>query len=159
MLTMLRDLVQHKWWANAAALKAIGEHDQASQDPELRKLLHHVILSNRFWFSLSLGRPFTLEEESKVPESLGGVAALYRDTQVEEHEWIFRLQESDLSRTLETPFLPGRSFSVAEAQMQVCLHSQGHRAQCAVRLRLLGGVPRGTDYIFWLKDRPVPDWL
>jgi uncharacterized damage-inducible protein DinB len=158
MLGTLRDLVQHKWWANGALLKAIGEHDQASQDPELRKLLHHVILSNRFWVSLSLGRPFALEEESKVPEFLGGVAALYQKTYKEEHDWISQIQESHLRRTLETPFIPGRTFSVAEAQLQACLHSQGHRAQCAVRLRLLGGVPRGTDYIFWLKDRPAPDW-
>ena len=158
MLAMLRDLVQHKWWANASLLKALREHDQASQDRELRELLHHIILANRFWFSLSLGRAFNVEEESKVPESLGGVAALYWETHVEEHEWIFRLPESDLSRVLETPFIPGHSFSIAEAQLQVCLHSQGHRAQCAARLRLLGGVPRGTDYIFWLKDRAAPDW-
>jgi uncharacterized damage-inducible protein DinB len=155
---MLRDLIHHKWWANAALLKAIREHEQASQDRELRELLHHMILANRFWFSLSLGRPFAVEEESKVPESLGGVAALYQETYKEEHDWISRIQESDLSRKVETPFIPGRSFSLSEAHMQVCMHSHGHRAQCAVRLRLLGGVPRPTDYIFWLKDRPTPDW-
>jgi uncharacterized damage-inducible protein DinB len=38
------------------------------------------------------------------------------------------------------------------------MHSHGHRAQCATRLRLLGGTPPAMDFILWLKDRPVPDW-
>jgi len=54
---------------------------------------------------------------------------------------------------VETPFLPGSHFSVAQALTQVCLHSQGHRAQCATRLRLLGGTPPATDFILWVKDR------
>ena len=62
-------------------------------------------------------------------------------------------------RQLETPFLPGATFSVAEGIMQICLHSHGHRAQCATRLRQLGGTPPGTDFILWLKEkRPVPEW-
>jgi len=32
MLTMLRDLIQHKGQANAALLKAIRQHDKAAQD-------------------------------------------------------------------------------------------------------------------------------
>ena len=48
--------------------------------------------------------------------------------------------------------------SVVQAMMQVCLHSHGHRAQCAVRLRLLGGTPPNMDFILWLKERPAPNW-
>jgi len=158
MLATLRELVEHKWFANAALLKAVRQHDQSSQDRDLRKLLHHIILSNRFWFSLSLGRPFAREEESKVPDSLDGVAALYRETCGQEHDWISRIQESDLSRTVETHFLPGRIFSLEQALMQILMHSHGHRAQCAARLRISGGVPPSMDYILWLKDRPTPDW-
>src|SRR5215469_18114688 len=58
MLPMIRDLVQHKWHANAALLKAIRQHDKAAQDEELRKLLHHILLANRFWLMLSLGWQF-----------------------------------------------------------------------------------------------------
>jgi uncharacterized damage-inducible protein DinB len=43
--------------------------------------------------------------------------------------------------------------------MQICLHSQGHRAQCASKLRALGGVPPVLDYVLWIKtDRPAPAW-
>ena len=42
--------------------------------------------------------------------------------------------------------------------MQVAMHSLGHRAQCATRLRALGGNPPNTDFILWLKERPAADW-
>ncbi|MBZ5609184.1 MAG: DinB family protein [Acidobacteriia bacterium] len=158
MLALLQDLVQHKAYANAALLRAIREHEAAAQDDELRQLLHHIILANRFWLMLTLGRPFAREEEARIPESLAGIAARYRETHAQELEWISQAQESDLARMLETPFIPGRSFSVAQALMQVCLHSQGHRAQCASRLRLLGGTPPATDFILWLMERPLADW-
>lgn len=158
MLTILRDLIAHKGHANAALLKAILQHEKAAHDDELRKLLHHILLANRFWFMLSTGRELALERESQVPESLATIASQYRETHEQELEWLFRIQESDLERRLETPFIPGSTFSVPEAMMQVCLHSHGHRAQCATRLRLLGGTPPATDFVLWLKERPRPHW-
>jgi uncharacterized damage-inducible protein DinB len=158
MLALLQDLVRHKAFANAALLRAIRDHHVAAKDDELRRLLHHIILANRFWLALSLGVPFKREEESRMPESLGAIGEQYRETHAVELEWISGAQEADLTRKLETPFIPGHSFSVAEALMQVCLHSHGHRAQCAVRLRLLGGLPPTMDFILWLKERPTADW-
>jgi uncharacterized damage-inducible protein DinB len=158
MIEMLRDLIHHKGYANASLLKVIRQHETAAQDPELLKLLHHIILANRFWLRLTTGLPFVVEEESRAPESFEAVAALYRETHEEEMEWLAQVQEPELARVLETPFIPDFSCSVAQAMMQVCLHSHGHRAQCATRLRLLGGTPPNMDFILWLKERPAPDW-
>ena len=155
---MLKDLVRHKNYANAALLKAISEDERASVDPELRQLLHHIILANRFWVSLFVGDRFDVEKESKVPESLQAVATLYRETHELETQWVSGLKNPDLDRVVVTPFIRDRSFSVAQALMQVCLHSHGHRAQCAAKLRALGGNPPPTDFILWLKERPAPDW-
>jgi len=155
---MLHDLIHHKGYANASLLKAIRQHETAAQDPELWKLLHHILLANRFWLRLSLGLPFVVEEESREPESLEAIAARYRETHEQEMEWLTQVQELELARVLETPFIPDFSCSVAQAMMQVCLHSHGHRAQCAIRLRLLGGTPPNMDFILWLKNRPDPDW-
>ena len=83
---------------------------------------------------------------------------LYRQTHDRELEWLSAMNNSDLERMLVTPFIPDRSFSLAEAAMQVCLHSHGHRAQCVTRLRTLGGQPPALDFIVWLKDRPRPEW-
>jgi uncharacterized damage-inducible protein DinB len=159
MIDLLHDLIRHKAYANAALLKAIRRHEPAAQDPELRKLLHHIILADRFWLLLTLGRPFLQEEESPVPESLEAIAARYRETHSQELEWWSQLRESELARTLETRFIPGHQYSIAQAAMQVCMHSHGHRAQCATRLRLLGGTPPAMDFVLWLKERPAPDWL
>lgn len=158
MLPLLRDLVQHKWHANAGLLKAIRQHEPAAHDEELRKTLHHILLANRYWLLLSLGSPFDRDREARVPESLEDIGALYRSTYEAEQEWISQLQEPDLARTLETPFLPGDAFSIPEAVLQVCMHSHGHRAQCTSRLRLLGGTPPAMDFILWLRERPAPEW-
>jgi len=93
-----------------------------------------------------------------VPASLPAVAALFRETAETETHWISALQETDLDREMTTQFIPGRTFSVAQGLMQVCLHTQGHRAQCAVKLRALGGKPPSMDFIGWVKERPNPDW-
>ena len=158
MIDLLHDLIRHKAYANAALLRAIRRHEPAAQDPELRELLHHIILADRFWFSLILGRPFSRDEESRIPETLEAIATRYRETHDEELEWVSQLGESDLARMLETSFIPGHQYSIAQATMQVCMHSHGHRAQCATRLRLLGGTPPAMDFVHWLKARPAPDW-
>jgi uncharacterized damage-inducible protein DinB len=134
---MLHDLLSHKAFANAALLKAIQDHEGAAHDEELHKLLHHITVANRYWLSLIL--------EREIPESSDAI-------ETNELAWIANATDSDLARTVETPFLPGRSFSIPQALMQVCLHSHGHRVQCAARLRQLGGTPPATDFILWLKD-------
>jgi uncharacterized damage-inducible protein DinB len=158
LLAMIRDLVQHKNYADAVLLRAIIAHRDSSADGELRRLLHHIILANRFWLALFLDDSFDLNSESTIPGSMQEVAVLYRETHEREVDWLSRLEESHLQRTLVTPFIPDRTFSLAEAAMQVCLHSHGHRAQCATRVRALGGEPPPLDFILWLKDRPQPQW-
>jgi uncharacterized damage-inducible protein DinB len=158
MLAMLQDMIRHKGHANASLLKAIRQHETAARDPELWKTLHHIILANRFWLHLSLELPFVIEEESQAPESLELIEEKYRETHAREIEWLEQVQEPALARVLETPYLPGFSCTVAQALTQVCMHSHGHRAQLATRLRLLGVTPPAMDFIHWLKDRPAPDW-
>lgn len=158
MLELLQELIYHKGYANAALLRAIAQHEQAAQDAELRQLLHHIILANRFWVWLIRGAPFAMEEEAKPPASLADIKALYRDTHEREVEWLSQVEPTELNRTLVSTFIPGQKCSVAQAMLQVCLHSHGHRAQCATRLRSLHGTPPSADYILWQQERPLPDW-
>jgi uncharacterized damage-inducible protein DinB len=158
MIDMLRDLLQHKAWASAALFAAIGTSDAASRDDALRTLLHHIIVANRYWLFTCLDRPFAIEEESRVPASLLIVAEQFRVTHAIEADWISGTSEANLARRIEGPLIPGGSCSIAQASMQVCMHSQGHRSQCATRLRSLGGQPPVTDFIVWLTDRPSPQW-
>jgi uncharacterized damage-inducible protein DinB len=155
---MLQDLVRHKVWANASLLRAISRHAAAVTDDDLRRLTHHIILANRFWFAAVRGRPFDVGAESAVPTTLAGVIDQFRETHGAELTWLDDLSERALERVVESSYFPGRRISVAEAMMQVCLHSHGHRAQAATRLRGLGGAPPVMDYVTWLADRPVADW-
>ena len=159
MLGMLRDLVQHKAWASAALLTAIRDNETAAADENLRALLHHIILANRFWLLSCLGQVFDIDAESRVPESLNAITDQYRATHTRRMANGSGTSSSPISRAvLDDPLIPGGRCSVAQAYMQVCMHSHGHRAQGAKLLRSLGGKPPATDFILWLKDRPSPDW-
>jgi uncharacterized damage-inducible protein DinB len=159
MLALFRDLFEHQAYADAAMVNAIRRHETAARDEQLRTLLHHILLAHRFWVHSSQGLPFVAEAEAPVPDSLETIAARYQETQARERQWLAGVQESDLDRLLESPLFEGRRYAVRDGLMQVCLHSQGHRSQCASKLRTLGGEPPALDYVLWIKDgRPAPNW-
>jgi uncharacterized damage-inducible protein DinB len=158
MLALLQDLIRHKAHSNALLLRAVSQDEAAARDRELRSLLHHIILANRFWLLSSLGEPFSVDDESRVPEAIGALIERYRETHDRELAWVSHITDAELSRTLRSPFIPGGERTVGEALTQVCLHSHGHRAQCATRLRILGGTPPAMDFILWVQNRPAPDW-
>ena len=158
MLEMLQELVGHKVWANASLVRAVRGHEAAAADDDLRVLLHHIIVADRFWFATNRGREFDAGRETDVPRALDEVARRFRETHDAELRWIAQLDERELERQIETTYIPGRRYSVAQAVMQVCLHSHGHRAQAATRLRSLGGTPPPMDYVLWLRERPAATW-
>ena len=159
MLQMLRDLVNHKWHANAALLHAIRQSAAAASDPELSELLHHILLANRFWLLSVLGLPFVFGDESRPAPSFDALVQRYARSQSQEVAWLDTATAADLERTLTNPFIPSGECSVAQAFMQVCLHSLGHRAQAAKLFRRHGGTPPAADFILWLAHRPGAEWL
>lgn len=158
MLETLRDLVEHKGYANAALLRAVWGCPAAASDHELQGLLHHVLLSNRFWLLAILEQPFVLEEESRPAPSLEALAQRYADMQSQEAAWLHAATPTDLERPLASPLIPGGACTIAQALLQVCLHSHGHRAQAATLLRAHGGTPPATDFILWLTRRQPARW-
>ena len=121
-------------------------------------MLHHILVANRFWLLTVVGEPFVDEVERRVPESLDALIGRFRTTHERETTWLATATGIELERTLEKPRIPGGRCRVSDALLQVCLHSQGHRAQCAKMLRALGGTPPTTDLIVWVVDRPAPTW-
>jgi uncharacterized damage-inducible protein DinB len=158
MSSTIEELIRHKWWANASLLRAIEQYPAAADDHELRKMLHHILVSNRFWLLTILGHSFDRESEMQVPEDLAVIIDRFSETERLESDWLAHASESELERTLETRSSRlGIDVSVRNAILQICLHTQGHRTQCATRLRSLGGVPLGTDYVLWVKERSLLD--
>ncbi|MEP7118173.1 MAG: hypothetical protein ABI880_11365, partial [Acidobacteriota bacterium] len=82
----------------------------------------------------------------------------FKGLQAEESAWLATATDADLAGMLDDPLIPGGRCSVAQALMQVCLHSHGHRAQCAKLLRRHGGAPPATEFIAWLASRPAAVW-
>ncbi len=158
MLEMLRDLIAHKGYANAALLAAIRQNQAAAADPELRELLQHILVANRFWLLAILGLPFVFEDESRPCGSFDELIQRYRSTQEQESTWLAAATDADLARVLDNPLIPGGRCSASHGVIQVCLHSHGHRAQCAKLLRRHGGVPPMTDFILWLAGRSAAPW-
>jgi uncharacterized damage-inducible protein DinB len=150
LLQMLRDLVAHKGHANAALLEAIAQNDAAVADPEVLELLHHILLANRFWLLTVQGLPFVLADESRPSDSIDALVQRYESTHAQESAWLARATEADLTRPLRHALIPNGKCVVSQALMQVCMHSHGHRAQCAKLLRGHGGVPPATDFILWV---------
>jgi uncharacterized damage-inducible protein DinB len=72
--------------------------------------------------------------------------------------FVARLEAGELARRIQMPWIPGSCPSLAEALIQVVMHSQNHRGECLSRLRTLGRNSPTLDYIIWLKDRPAPVW-
>jgi len=155
---MWHDLVSHKGFADAALLTAVAGHAGARTDGNLRAVLHHILVSSRFWLLAIVDEPFAAEIETRVPEALDAVVAGFQATHTRELQWLAGATEQDFGRVLARPFILGGTCTVAEALLQVCLHSQGHRAQAATQLRALGGEPPATDFIVWRIDRPAPVW-
>ena len=153
MLTLIDQLIGHKWWANFNLLRSVEQHQPAAEDAELRKLLHHILIANRYWLLLTLGQPFIDEEERRIPESHAALINHFRETESIEKHWLSSIKQSDLDRPLQPRALPDITISVAQAATQVALHSQGHRSQCASMLRALGGVPAPMDFVLWVRDQ------
>ncbi len=158
MIEMLRDLIAHKWYTNAALLNAIRQNGPAVSDPALSEPLHHILLANRFWLLSIVGSPFVLEDEARPSQSFDALVQRYAGTQSQERAWLETATSADVARILKSALIPNGECSVAQALMQVCLHSHGHRAQCATLLRRHGGTPPPTDFILWIPNRPEAEW-
>jgi uncharacterized damage-inducible protein DinB len=158
VIETLRDLIAHNGYANAAILNAARQQDAAVADPEISDLLHHVLLANRFWLLTVLGLPFVVEDESRRSTSFDELIHGYHTTHEQQSAWLAKASDGDLARIMEGALIPGGHCSVAQAFVQVCLHSHGHRAQCARLLRRHDAAPPATDFITWLVNRSAPRW-
>ena len=152
MIQLLQSLCAHQAWADRAILNAVREQDGAFANEEIRKLLHHIVVVQRFWLSRFLDRPFELEREMQCPATLEEMEHVFDETHQEALAYINRVTDSDLTRAIDLSRMPEFRPSVRDAFTQVMMHSEHHRAQCAMRLRALGVKPPMTDYIVWIRD-------
>lgn len=141
MIELIQSLFAHLAWADTTLLKAVGAHDGASGDEELRKWLHHIVTVQAFFLSLFQQRPFDMERWKQAPGTIDEMQRQCEEAHADGAGYTARLDEGELARTIEFPVAAFKDFrpTVRDALMQVAMHSEHHRAQVAMRLRALGG--------------------
>ena len=159
MLDHVRRLLAHAEWANAVFFHAWAK-SPARDDEEMRRRVGHVVGVQEGFLKIlkaenaggpPSGPPPTFDElKARAISSHGDLRAF---AQV--------LDEPALAGTARIPWFPDPPcvVSVAEALVQVAMHTQHHRGQLMTRLKDFGGEPKNVDWIIWLwKDRPTARW-
>lgn len=158
MIGLLRGLLGHQEWADAIFFHTWGG-SSVQDDQELLQRTQHLLAVQEAFLGVLKGQEAV--PEAAAPEPFD----LLRSRCHANHE-IFRalgrgLDETTLSRTVRVPWFPDPPclVSVADALVQVCLHTQHHRGQNMSRLKVLGASAKNVDYIIWLwKQKPAGRW-
>jgi uncharacterized damage-inducible protein DinB len=159
MLTFLRDLMAHAEWANAVFFHAWGK-SPARDHEELRRRLEHIIGVQQGFLSVFHGEP-PGGPPNGPPSSFDQLNAWAEKCHAGLRDFTANLQPEGLSRTVRIPWFPDPPciITVAEALVQVAMHTQHHRGQCMTRLKDFGGEPKNVDWIIWLwKQKPHARW-
>jgi uncharacterized damage-inducible protein DinB len=158
MLSFLRDLLAHAEWANAVFFHA-WDKSPARDNEEMRRRVGHIVSVQQALLSILRGEEAGLPPDSPPPfeELRSRVRASHADLR----DFAAKLDEAGLARRVHVTWFPDPpcSISVAEALVQVAMHTQHHRGQCMTRLKDQGGEPKNVDWIIWLwKQKPQGRW-
>ena len=161
MTTYLHELYAHQEWADAEHWRAFEDFPAALADMAVRSRLHHIHLvqSAFLWVARDPAAKFVITKVEDYTD-IAELKAFARKYHSEMAAMLGAIDEARLAETVEVPwFRPPLKISVRHALTQAAMHSHYHRGQNATRLRELGGVPPGTDFIEWLrKGQPAPRW-
>jgi len=161
MTTYLHELYAHQEWADAMHWHAFEDFPAALADTAIRSRLHHIHLvqSAFLWVTRDPTAKFVITKVEDYPD-MAELKTFARKYHSEMSATLGAIDEARLAETVEVPwFRPPLKISVRHALTQAAMHSHYHRGQNATRLRELGGVPPGTDFIEWLRQgQPAARW-
>jgi len=159
MLTHLSDLMGHAEWANAVFFHAWGK-SSARDHEELRRRLDHIVVVPELFLVVLRGQAPARPPDGPPP-SFEDLKTRGQAVHTALRAHVATLDEDAVSRTVRIPWFPDPPcvITVAEALVQVAMHTQHHRGQCMTRLKDLGGEPKNVDWIIWLwKQKPEARW-
>jgi len=159
MLSFLRELLTHAEWANAVFFHA-WEKSPAPDHEEMRRRVGHLLGVQQGFLSIFRGEAPGGPPGGPPPnfDELKARAVTCHDGY---RVFLSELQDETLSRTVRIPWFPDPPcvLTIAEALVQVAMHSQHHRGQLMTRLKDFGGEPKNVDWIIWLwKEKPAARW-
>ena len=159
MLAFLRDLLAHAEWANAVFFHAWAK-SPARDHEEMRRRVGHIIGVQQGFLAILRGETPSGPTDGP-PASFEDLKARARDCHAGLRDFAAALGPEGLARTVRIVWFPDPPcvITVAEALVQVAMHTQHHRGQCMTRLKDFGGEPKNVDWIIWLwKQRPQARW-
>jgi uncharacterized damage-inducible protein DinB len=159
MLNHLRELMGHAAWADAVFIHAWGK-SPARDHEQVRRRVDHLVGVQAAFLSLFRGDPPGGPPDGPPP-LFDALKARVRTTHADLQTYVHSLGAEALSRNLRIPWFPDPPcvITVADALVQVAMHTQHHRGQCMTRLKDFGGEPKNVDWIIWLwKGKPVARW-
>jgi uncharacterized damage-inducible protein DinB len=161
MSSLLRDLLTHAAWANAVFFHAWGKSPARDQE-EMRRRVEHIIGVQQGFLAVLRGEsPGEPPPPDAPPASFDDLRHRAEASHAALGDLAAALEPEALERMVQIPWFPEPPcvISVAEALVQVAMHTQHHRGQCMTRLKDLGGEPKNVDWIIWLwKQKPTPRW-
>ena len=153
MSSYLQELYAHQEWADAEHWRALEAHSAALADKAIReRLLHiHLVQHGFLWVTAREKSEFAFKKLEDFA-SMADLKAYARDGLAALNQALEKTDDARMEEVIEVPwFKPALKISVRHALTQAAMHSHYHRGQNATRLRELGGVPPGTDFIEWLR--------
>ena len=159
MLSFLRDLMAHAEWANAVFFHAWAK-SPARDNEEMRRRVGHLVGVQQGFLAILRGEQPGGPPPGPPPsfEDLKKRAVICHPGL---NEFVAILDEAGMSRQVRITWFPDPPciITVAEALVQVAMHSQHHRGQLMTRLKDFGGEPKNVDWIIWLwKQKPRGEW-
>ena len=159
MNEFLRDLMAHAEWANAVFFSAWGESPCRDLE-EMRRRVGHIVGVQHGFLSILRGEN-PGSPPSEAPPFFEEIKSRTRVVHAELREYAAALDTEGLEKTVRIPWFPEPPcvITIAQALVQVAMHSQHHRGQCMTRLKDFGGQPQNVDWIIWLwKQKPSAPW-
>lgn len=159
MLPFLRDLMAHAEWANAVFFHTWGK-SPARDHEELRRRVAHILGVQQGFLSVLRGEAPAGPPDGPPP-AFADLKAWAQTSHAGLLDYVRALEPAALATTVRIPWFPDPPciLSIAEALVQVAMHTQHHRGQCMTRLKDFGGEPKNVDWIIWLwKQKPQGRW-
>ena len=161
MLDHLRDLMGHQEWADAVFFHIWSKAEGTWDDEEVRRRTEHNLFVQEGFRSLILGEPVGHWNEGPPPSFLELKKQAHKATALC-RDLVGKMEEKKLADIVKPPWAPDtlHHITVADALVQVAMHTQHHRGQNITRLKQLGGKTVNVDWIIWLwKGKPEGRWV
>jgi uncharacterized damage-inducible protein DinB len=159
MLDHLRDLMAHAEWADAIFFHAWAKSPAREHD-EMRRRVGHVTGVQQGFLAILQGQEPGRPPDGPPP-SFADLQARAPRAHAALRAFVGGLDGASLASTVRVPWFPEPPcvISVADALVQVAMHTQHHRGQLMTRLKDFGGEPHNVDWIIWLwKGKPQGRW-